>query len=134
MGKAAEKITCNLPGFSSKYERLLEDKIVAGLPLECYYPELPDHYLLGVTETLGKDDLDELVSAVVYLKVPQNSGDLILKSPAQTIRLQPVSGHYVFFDPATPHAVTENLSTEHRLSIGMNFGLTSSKIWYQSAE
>ena len=87
-----------------------------------------------ITDWHTHDDLDELVSAVVYLKVPQNSGDLILKSPAQTIRLQPVSGHYVFFDPATPHAVTENLSTEHRLSIGMNFGLTSSKIWYQSAD
>jgi glycine dehydrogenase subunit 1 len=51
-------------GFYSKYESLLEDKIVAGLPLECYYPELPDHYLLGVTETLGKDDLDELVAKI----------------------------------------------------------------------
>jgi glycine dehydrogenase subunit 1 len=48
-------------GFHSTYERLVGDKIIAGLPLECYYPELPDHYLLCVTETIGKSDMDELV-------------------------------------------------------------------------
>jgi glycine dehydrogenase subunit 1 len=48
-------------GFYSTYERLVDDKIIAGLPLECYYPELPDHYLLCVTETTSKDDMDDLV-------------------------------------------------------------------------
>ena len=51
-------------GFYSKYERLVAENIIAGLPLECYYPELPDHYLLCVTETVGKDDMDELVAKV----------------------------------------------------------------------
>ena len=87
-----------------------------------------------ITDWHTHDDLDELVSAVVYLKVPQNSGHLILKSQTRTISLESASGHYVFFDPSTPHAVAENLSAEHRLSIGMNFGLTSSKIRYQSAD
>ena len=51
-------------GFQKTYDRLVADKIIAGLPLECHYPELKDHYLLCVTETISKDDMDELVSKV----------------------------------------------------------------------
>jgi glycine dehydrogenase subunit 1 len=51
-------------GFEKTYNRLAADKIIAGLPLECHYPELKDHYLLCVTETISKDDMDELVSKV----------------------------------------------------------------------
>lgn len=48
--------------FSSKtYQRLLGKKIVAGLPLEPYYPKLSGHYLLCVTETTSKEDIDQLV-------------------------------------------------------------------------
>lgn len=50
--------------FAGTYERLLEKKIVAGLPLLQYYPELRDHYLLCVTETITKDDIDTLVREV----------------------------------------------------------------------
>jgi glycine dehydrogenase subunit 1 len=49
-------------GFEKTYDRLLAEKMIAGLPLECYYPELPDHYVLCVTETIGKPDMDELVN------------------------------------------------------------------------
>lgn len=48
------------PGFAETYEQLLERKIVAGLPLAPYYPELQNHYLLCVTETKTKRDLDDL--------------------------------------------------------------------------
>jgi glycine dehydrogenase subunit 1 len=51
-------------GFEKTYERLTAEKIIAGLPLECYYPELPNHYLLCVTETISKQDMDTLVDAV----------------------------------------------------------------------
>jgi len=51
-------------GFDDKYNRLLEKKIVAGLPLECYYPELTNHYLLCATETVTKEDMDNLVKEV----------------------------------------------------------------------
>jgi glycine dehydrogenase subunit 1 len=51
-------------GFNKTYERLTAEKIIAGLPLECYYPELANHYLLCVTETISKQDMDELVDAV----------------------------------------------------------------------
>ncbi len=52
-------------GFEEKYQRLLEKKIVAGLPLERYYPELGGHYLLCVTETMDKQDMDSLVKEVI---------------------------------------------------------------------
>jgi glycine dehydrogenase subunit 1 len=48
-------------GFDVTYEELLEQRIVAGLPLVPYYPELPNHYLLCVTETKTRDDMDDLV-------------------------------------------------------------------------
>ena len=51
-------------GFEKTHNRLIADKIIAGLPLECYYPELADHYLLCVTETISKEDMDELVRKV----------------------------------------------------------------------
>ncbi|MBU0987014.1 MAG: aminomethyl-transferring glycine dehydrogenase subunit GcvPA [Proteobacteria bacterium] len=51
-------------GFGDTYQRLLEKKIVAGLSLAPYYPELSNHYLLCVTETRSKDDMDALVREV----------------------------------------------------------------------
>jgi glycine dehydrogenase subunit 1 len=50
--------------FTNTYRRLLAQKIVAGLPLEPYYPELPGRYLLCVTETLSKADMDTLLREV----------------------------------------------------------------------
>ena len=49
------------PGSEATHRRLLEQKVVAGLPLAPYYPELPDHYLLCVTETKTRADMDHLV-------------------------------------------------------------------------
>lgn len=51
-------------GFEKKYENLLNQKIIAGLPLESYYPNLADHYLLCVTETSTKADMDQLIREV----------------------------------------------------------------------
>jgi len=51
-------------GFDRTYQRLLKRKIVAGLSLGEYYPELAGSYLLCVTETLAKEDLDGLVKEV----------------------------------------------------------------------
>ncbi|OPY89793.1 MAG: putative glycine dehydrogenase (decarboxylating) subunit 1 [Syntrophus sp. PtaU1.Bin208] len=50
------------PGFERTYQRLLDRKIVAGLPLGRTYPELPNGYLLCVTETKTREDLDTLVA------------------------------------------------------------------------
>ncbi len=51
-------------GSETKYNQLLQKKIVAGLPLEKYYPELAGHYLLCATETAAKNDMDSLVEEV----------------------------------------------------------------------
>jgi len=51
-------------GFDKTYDRLITDKIVAGLPLVCHYPDLKNHYLLCATETMDKEDMDLLVKEV----------------------------------------------------------------------
>ena len=51
-------------GFEKTYRRLLEKKIVAGLSLATYYPELKDHYLFCVTETKSREDMDRMVKEI----------------------------------------------------------------------
>ncbi len=51
-------------GFETTRKALLAQKIVAGLPLQTYYPELPDHYLFCATETQPRVHLDKLVQEV----------------------------------------------------------------------
>lgn len=51
-------------GFDTTYQTLIKKRIIAGLPLECYYPELSNHYLLCVTETMSKEDMDQLVTEI----------------------------------------------------------------------
>ncbi|MBA7687571.1 putative glycine dehydrogenase (decarboxylating) subunit 1 [subsurface metagenome] len=73
--KAGFKIGFNTPtfnefvvefpkGFDVTYQRLLEKKTVAGLSLAPVYPDLANHYLLCVTETRSKEDMDALVREV----------------------------------------------------------------------
>jgi glycine dehydrogenase subunit 1 len=50
--------------FDRTYKELLTKGIVAGLPLCRYYPELPRHYLMCVTETKTREDMDKLVMEV----------------------------------------------------------------------
>lgn len=51
-------------GFETTYQKLLKKKLVAGLPLECHYPDLKNHYLLCATETCKKEDMDVLIKEV----------------------------------------------------------------------
>jgi len=51
-------------GFEKTYAQLREKKILAGFPLSSFYPELADYYLLCVTETKTKEDMDILVREV----------------------------------------------------------------------
>jgi glycine dehydrogenase subunit 1 len=73
--KAGFKIGFNTPtfnefvvefpgGFDVTYQRLLGKKTVAGLSLAPFYPDLANHYLLCVTETRSKEDMDALVREV----------------------------------------------------------------------
>jgi glycine dehydrogenase subunit 1 len=47
---------------------LLDRKIVGGLALESYYPELEDSLLVCVTETARRESLDRLVAALAEMK------------------------------------------------------------------
>lgn len=68
------------------------------------------------------DDDDEQASAVYYVQVPEQSGELVLRRGMIVTQVTPVEGTFVFFAPDIEHEVTENLSQQPRLSIGMNFG------------
>jgi glycine cleavage system P protein (glycine dehydrogenase) subunit 1 len=52
------------PDFEKTFERLLERKIVAGLSLATYYPELENHYLFCATETKSREDMDRLAKEI----------------------------------------------------------------------
>ncbi len=51
-------------GFDVPYRWLIGKKILAGLPLGPYYPELAGHNLLCVTETAGREAMDALAREV----------------------------------------------------------------------
>jgi len=68
------------------------------------------------------DEHDELLSAVYYVSVSDESGDLVLYDDPATVRIAPEAGTFLFFDPALPHAVETNRSPARRLSIGFNIG------------
>jgi len=68
------------------------------------------------------DENDELLSAVYYIRVPGNSGDLILHAGGSRIRVRPQEGKLVMFEPSMPHEVTEHLGSGLRLSVAMNVG------------
>lgn len=73
------------------------------------------------------DDDDELLSCVYYVRVPQNSGNLIIyddsaSTTEKKIEINSTTGDFIFFKPDVRHEVTKNNSMEHRLSIAFNFG------------
>ncbi|MCP4748176.1 MAG: aminomethyl-transferring glycine dehydrogenase subunit GcvPA [Desulfobacteraceae bacterium] len=51
-------------GSQAQYESLLKNKIILGLPLNQFYAELEDHYLVCATETCTKEDMDRFVKEV----------------------------------------------------------------------
>jgi len=77
----------------------------------------------GATTTLHThDDDDELLSAVYYVDVPENSGNLIIHQGSEKVEISPEIREFIFFKPDVQHEVSRNNSSEHRLSIGINFG------------
>ena len=83
----------------------------------------------GASTTLHThDDDDELLSAVYYLTVPEDSGKLVIfdnteNTAQKRIEIIPKVGEFIFFKPDVRHEVTCNNSKNYRLSIGINFGL-----------
>lgn len=76
-----------------------------------------------VTTAHTHDDDDELLSCVYYIKVPDDSGNLIITKNNKKHTITPEEGYFVFFSPDTLHEVSKNNSTRSRLSIAFNFGL-----------
>ena len=83
----------------------------------------------GATTTLHThDDDDELLSCVYYVKVPEDSGNLIIydnsdKARQRKIEIKSTTSDFIFFKPDVRHEVSKNNSSEHRLSLGFNFGM-----------
>lgn len=77
----------------------------------------------SVTIPHTHDDDDELLSGAYYIKVPENSGDLILSNNGNTKTITPIEGQLILFKPDCLHEVTINNCDSHRLSIGINFGI-----------
>ena len=76
-----------------------------------------------ITTAHTHDDDDELLSCVYYVRVPDNSGDLIITKNNHKTIIKPVEGNFIFFSPDTLHEVSSNESMQSRLSIAFNFGL-----------
>ncbi len=68
------------------------------------------------------DENDELLSAVYYIRVPENSGELVLRDANEQFRAHPQAGKLVMFLPQVMHEVTTHLGSGLRLSVGMNVG------------
>jgi len=75
-----------------------------------------------VTTEHDHDEYDEMLSGVYYVKVPKDSGELVIVDKHSRTLVTPQAGMFVFFAPAVLHSVSKNLSGERRVSIGMNFG------------
>jgi hypothetical protein len=68
------------------------------------------------------EENDELLSAVYYIRVPEQSGDLILHGSGRPVVVHPQEGKLVMFAPSVLHEVSANRGTGLRLSVGMNVG------------
>lgn len=68
------------------------------------------------------DEYDEMLSGVYYVKVPKDSGELVIVDKHSRTLVTPQAGMFVFFAPDVLHSVSKNLGGERRISIGMNFG------------
>ena len=68
------------------------------------------------------DENDELLSAAYYIRVPENSGNLVLHAGDRRVSIEPQEGKLVMFGPAVMHEVTAHRGSGLRLSVGMNVG------------
>lgn len=85
----------------------------------CWFNYMPPG---AVTTLHSHDDDEELLSAVYYVSVPADSGELIIHDDNHLHRVIPRQGMFVFFAPDIVHEVGKNNSNADRLSIGINFG------------
>jgi len=128
-----ENITIKNTTFEPLEHLLIDAKNHAAELLDCKSSELSMDYWFNdmppkhITDWHRHDVMDEQLSGVFYVTVPEKSGDLLLKNEPTTQRIQPTPNDFVFFTPNIDHCVEENKSTKSRLSIGMNFGFIVDK-------
>ncbi|MBL7003316.1 MAG: hypothetical protein ISR69_04760 [Gammaproteobacteria bacterium] len=94
------------------------------ISMDFWFNDMPPGH---VTDWHRHDVMDEKLSGVFYVKVPQNSGDLLIEEGTEIERIKPKENDFVFFKPDQNHYVERNKSDESRLSIGMNFGYLHDK-------
>ncbi len=75
-----------------------------------------------VTTAHSHDDDNELLSGTYYIKVPPDSGELVLSLANQRLHIIPQAGRFIFFAPDILHEVTQHNAAQSRLSIGFNVG------------
>jgi glycine dehydrogenase subunit 1 len=63
-GAYFSEVAIELPDANRRHAQLIEQGIVAGLPLGRDYPELPDTLLLAATELTSDTDIERLVDAL----------------------------------------------------------------------
>jgi hypothetical protein len=68
------------------------------------------------------EEINELLSGVYYISVPEHSGDIVFRDQRLTIRATPREGTFLFFPPSLSHRVETNRSERTRLSLAFNFG------------
>ncbi|MCB1800755.1 MAG: 2OG-Fe(II) oxygenase [Gammaproteobacteria bacterium] len=74
------------------------------------------------TSLHAHQELDELLSAVYYIRCADDCGDLVLHDDPARVTVSPRPGLMVLFPPDLPHEVEENRSGQTRLSVAFNFG------------
>jgi len=94
------------------------------LSMDYWFNDMPPKH---ITDWHQHDVMDEQLSAVYYVTVPEHSGNLLLKTESTQQCIKPQANDFVFFAPNISHSVEENKSDQCRLSIGMNFGFKADK-------
>lgn len=94
------------------------------LSMDFWFNDMPPKH---ITDWHRHDVLDERLSGVFYVHIPENSGNLLLKNKPTIECVIPKENDFVFFKPDANHYVEENKSSQSRLSIGMNFGFIADK-------
>lgn len=121
-----------LIGFKNNVHQFLEDVMEKRIDETSYnfwgninklggYNNLHSH--LNSTDL---DDILNMFSAVYYIKVPQNSGDICFSNPLFINFLNhytPQEKDLIVFPSYVPHLVRPNKTNEDRISIAFNFKL-----------
>lgn len=75
-----------------------------------------------LTSRHSHEENDELLSAVYYVQVPQDSGQLVFHQQGASLRITPEAGMLLLFAPWLEHEVDPHRGEGVRLSVAFNLG------------